>query len=269
MTMSSFASTPSAPTRSPLIVSIEGNIGAGKSTFLEKLRENLGEEGSTLEVVFMQEPVNVWQSITDKYGEDILTKYYADPAKYAFSFQIMAYSTRLAMFKTAVREHPNCDVILCERSLEADRNIFAKMLRDEGNIEDIMYQIYDRLYADTAQDYLADGIVYMATPPMICYDRIQQRNRKGESEIAMPYLMNCHAYHTAWLANQTDLEEKTEVLSLDTDDAQHPEEEWVQRVSDFLVHLVQKQSLARVRRFYGSRAKSHPPGDSDAISSIA
>jgi deoxyadenosine/deoxycytidine kinase len=255
--MSSFASTSTltAPARLPLIVSIEGNIGAGKSTFLEKLRENLGEGDSNLEVVFMQEPVDVWQTITDKSGEDILTKYYADPAKYAFSFQIMAYSTRLAMFKKAVREHPNCDVILCERSLEADRNIFAKMLRDEGNIEDIMYQIYDRLYADTAQDYLADGIVYMATPPMVCYDRIQQRNRKGESEIAMPYLMNCHAYHTAWLSNQTDLEEKTEVLPLNPDDAQHPEEEWVQRVSDFLVHLVQKQSLARVRQYYGSPAR--------------
>ena len=248
--MSRFVSTADAATstskpRRPLIVSIEGNIGAGKSTFLEKLREKLGGKEYPLNVVFMQEPVDVWQTITDKSGEDILTKYYADPAKYAFSFQIMAYSTRLAMFKKAVQENPSCDVILCERSLEADRNIFAKMLRDEGNIEDITFQIYNRLYMDTADDYLADAIVYMATPPMVCYDRIQQRNRKGESEISIQYLMECHRYHETWLTDGIDLAETTQVMVLD--ESKNDPAVWVNQVGEFLkgtLHTVTPEETA-------------------------
>lgn len=196
----------SQSTRRPLIVSVEGNIGAGKSTWLEHMRTHLSvwnsctpELDRPLDIVFMQEPVDVWQTVTDETGEDILTKYYADPKKYAFAFQILAYSTRLAMFKKTIRENPNCDIIVCERSLEADREIFAKMLRDDHTIEPIMYTIYDQLYMDTSEDYRVDAILYLCVDPLVCYDRIQMRNRKGESDISITYLMQCHQYHETWL----------------------------------------------------------------------
>ena len=36
-------------------------------------------------------------------------------------------------------------IIFTERSIESDKNIFAKMLYDEGLIEEIDYKIYNKL----------------------------------------------------------------------------------------------------------------------------
>ena len=78
----------------PIIISIEGNIGSGKSTLLERLKEVCQLDPS---ICFIQEPVDIWNTIKDSSGETILEKYYDDQHKYAFSFQMMAYITRLSV----------------------------------------------------------------------------------------------------------------------------------------------------------------------------
>jgi deoxycitidine kinase/deoxyguanosine kinase len=65
------------------LISIEGNIGAGKSTLIETLKTRFPN------VVFVDEPVDVWSTVTDKDGTTILEKYYADQKRYAFAFQMM------------------------------------------------------------------------------------------------------------------------------------------------------------------------------------
>ena len=75
------------------IISLEGNIGAGKTTILNELTNNNENEKK---IVYMREPVDLWEKIKDKEGETILSKFYKDPNKYAFSFQIMAFTTRLS-----------------------------------------------------------------------------------------------------------------------------------------------------------------------------
>jgi deoxyadenosine/deoxycytidine kinase len=143
----------------PLIISIEGNIGVGKSTILNELKQQF--RTNNINAVFMQEPVGLWEKVVDEDGNTMLSKYYADSEKYAFPFQIMAYTTRLSTLRNCIESNPNCDVIVCERSLEADKNIFAKMLFDDKMIESVNYQIYNMLYADTADKYAVDGIVYL------------------------------------------------------------------------------------------------------------
>jgi deoxyadenosine/deoxycytidine kinase len=123
---------------SPKIISIEGNIGAGKTTILQKIADRYANDPS---VVFLREPVDIWETIKDAEGTTILANFYMEPEKYAFSFQVMAFVTRLTLLRNAVKENPDCKLIVCERSLEADRNIFAKMLFDEGSIDDMNYQI--------------------------------------------------------------------------------------------------------------------------------
>ena len=120
-----------------IIVSIEGNIGTGKSTLI-KMMENFK---TSKPIIFLQEPVDEWTKITDKEGEPILTKFYADSKKWAFSFQMMAYISRLAVLRKTIRENPD-SIILSERSLLTDKWVFAKMLHDDGIICDIDYKIY-------------------------------------------------------------------------------------------------------------------------------
>jgi deoxyadenosine/deoxycytidine kinase len=189
-------STPQNASR-PIICAIEGNIGAGKTTIFNKLKQYFQ---NTPHVVFMPEPVDIWETVRDSSGKTILEKFYENP-KYAFSFQIMAYSTRLAMMRKTIRDHPECKLIICERSLEADHNIFAKMLFESGKIEDVEYQIYEMLFRDTAAEFRLDASVYIDASPEICFQRIAKRARNGESAISLSYLADCNKYYDTWLRN--------------------------------------------------------------------
>ena len=185
------------------ILSIEGNIGAGKSTLLDQLKE--GCVDSRQKVVFMQEPVDKWSEICNESGDTILSCFYQDPGKYAFAFQVMAFTSRLAAFKRLVKENPDCELIVCERSLEADRNIFAQMMRDQGSMEPMVYQVYEMLYETTASEFPASNIVYLDASPETCLQRIAKRGRAGESGIGLDYLETCKSYYDAWLLNRENV----------------------------------------------------------------
>ena len=140
----------------PIIISLEGNIGAGKSTFLEHLEKTLSNNS---EWIFLREPVHIWDQIRDENGETMLSKFYANPEKYAFAFQVMAYTTRYQELKRIIQEYPNCKGILCERSLEADKFIFAKMLHSDGLIDNVMYTIYEKYFSVYEGNFNLDGII--------------------------------------------------------------------------------------------------------------
>ena len=122
------------------IISIEGNIGSGKSTFMKKLKENNKDK----RVLFLDEPVEEWNTIKDIDGKNIIEKYYSNQEKYAFSFQMMAYISRLTLLKRAF-ESKKYEIIITERSLYTDKNVFCKMLYDDGLINLIEYKIYNKL----------------------------------------------------------------------------------------------------------------------------
>mgnify|MGYP003333660748 FL=1 len=65
------------------IFSVEGNIGSGKSTLVKMLKEYL-IIANDKKVVFLQEPVDEWESIKDESGESILEKFYGNQQKYHF-----------------------------------------------------------------------------------------------------------------------------------------------------------------------------------------
>tara|TARA_B110000879_G_scaffold98406_1_gene133851 strand:- start:425 stop:1156 length:732 start_codon:yes stop_codon:yes gene_type:complete len=197
----------------PILISIEGNIGAGKSTIIDNLKQHM--KGNT-DVIFLKEPVDIWESIQEKEtGDNILQKFYNNPTQYAFSFQVMAYITRLSTIRTAIRENPDCKVIICERSLDADKNIFAKMLYEDKKIEDINYQIYLNFYNEYKNDYKLDGIVYVNADADVCYQRTIKRSRNGESSITNEYLQKCKEYYDDWLfTNNTEID----VLNINAND---------------------------------------------------
>ena len=98
------------------IFSIEGNIGSGKSTLFEELRKVYANNSS---IIFLEEPVGLWEKIKNKQGETMLQLFYKNKSKdcttsknYAFQFQIMALSTRLAILKKAIEDN-NIDKVNC------------------------------------------------------------------------------------------------------------------------------------------------------------
>ena len=116
-----------------MLISIEGNIGSGKSTVIEWLKTQENKN-----IVFVDEPVNEWLSIKDKDGMNALDCFYKDQKQNAFCFQILAYITRLKKLILKLEEYANQDIIIItERSIDTDRNVFAKMLYEDGLISSI------------------------------------------------------------------------------------------------------------------------------------
>lgn len=181
----------------PIIISIEGNIGSGKSTLVEALCHRV--ETTTSNITFVAEPVSEWDKIQDKSGETILTKFYANQRAYAFSFQMMAYISRVSSLRQAVRDNPD-GIIITERSVQTDRNVFAKMLYDQGLIREVDYQIYLTWFEEFVNDLPIAGLIYVNTNPQICQMRVELRNRTGES-IPLDYLERCNKYHENWIEN--------------------------------------------------------------------
>jgi len=124
-----------------ILITIQGNIGGGKSTFLTHLKTLYKDKPN---ICFLQEPVEEWLSMCDTNGTSILELFYADQSKYAFTFQMMAYISRLAILKKAFNS--GYDIIISERSLETDRNIFEKMLYHDDKITHIEHQIYSKWF---------------------------------------------------------------------------------------------------------------------------
>lgn len=179
----------------PRIISIDGNIGSGKTTLLEALREYYKHNTS---VIFLREPVDEWLKIKDSAGKSMLEKFYEDQTKYSFSFQMMAYISRLAIIKKAVKQNPNA-IFITERCLLTDKHVFSKMLSDQSKIEDVNYQIYLNWFNEFADDYPIESIIYVKTNPLICHERINKRSRSGEDVIPLDYLKECDKYHEDYI----------------------------------------------------------------------
>ena len=187
----------------PYIVSIEGNIGSGKTTLIHELEKKLANMTSGKKYVFLREPLDIWNSIIDsKTDENILQKYYKEPTQYALAFQIMAYMTFHQRLVDAIKDADEDTVIICERSLESSRNIFAKMLHEEDIIDDVNYQILEMFY-EKMELIPVDAIVYLDTDVRTSSERIKQRGRKGEEDITSEYLEKCHDYYEKWLLSMT------------------------------------------------------------------
>jgi len=216
------------------IISIDGNIGSGKSTLMENLKTYFI---SNKNIIFLKEPVDEWETITDENGVTILEKFYGDSTKYGFSFQIMAYISRLDVIRKEIKKNPNA-IFISERSLFTDKLVFAKMLFDSGNIELVNYKIYLKWFDTFAEDFPISKVIYVNTDPEICHMRIEKRSRTGESNIPLEYLQNCHKYHNNMLdVNSSDCVCKNQlVLNGNVDMYENKEQinEWIEKINTFI-----------------------------------
>jgi deoxyadenosine/deoxycytidine kinase len=187
--------------RNVRIISLEANIGGGKSSLVAELKQRLGSDKN---ICFLQEPVDLWNTIKDENGVTILENYYKDQMKYAFTFQMMAYISRLSMLKNEIRKN-KYDVIVTERSVNTDRYVFAKMLYDDKKIDEIQYQIYLKWFDEFIDELPPIEVVYIRTTAKVAHERIKKRAREGESIIGLDYLERCNEYHENWLNKERGL----------------------------------------------------------------
>ena len=233
------------------VFSIDGNIGSGKSTFVNKLKAYYANPKNCCgkKIGFLQEPIDIWNTIRDTTGKTMIECYYADPKQYAFAFQMMAYISRLATLKEELKN--NYDIIFSERCLLTDRNVFAKMLYDDGKINEIEYQIYNKWFDEFIADFPIIEYIYLRTEPETALARITKRARPGET-IPIEYLTKCHEYHDAWL-NKYDNKCIIDCnANTDEDGGENIIAEWINQVDNIIINDTSKKQYTYEMKFDGA-----------------
>lgn len=181
----------------PRFVAIDGQIGAGKSTFLQELAARAIDG-----VVVATEPLANFQFDSG----NLLTEFYANPSKYAFAMQVCCFSWRADLLDHLRKTNPDARVIVVERSALSD-DVFARANMKQGSMTALEYQIYRRYVNAKAWSHAAvDKVLYLDCDVRVCADRIAHRNRGGEAgKISQDYLEVLEASYFEWLSELEDV----------------------------------------------------------------
>lgn len=172
------------------IIGVEGNIGVGKSYFLDFIDDFIPS------LCVVQEPWNDMDSL--------LSSYYKDPYYYAFPFQL-SMLVRRASIHFKLRKKLN-GIYFLERTIQADYNIFTKLILEKGYITQTQFNDYKRIYTDLVEFIQEPDIfLYLRAEPEFLFNRIKQRNRLGESEIDLDYLNHLNELYDSWLLKKSNV----------------------------------------------------------------
>lgn len=187
----------------PVLISIDGNIGSGKSTLIEHLKMKFK---SNKNISFLEEPVSLWISTIDNENKNILEKFYEDKPRWSYTFQNFAFITRASLLLESIKKNMSYttskrNIIISERSVETDKNVFARMLYDDGFMSNLEYIIYKTWYKTLFPEIKVTNVIYVRTLPETAFKRMSSRNRKEESSVSKSYIQIVHKYHDEWLTN--------------------------------------------------------------------
>jgi deoxyadenosine/deoxycytidine kinase len=167
-------------------LAIEGNIGAGKSTFLKMIE-------SYLDAHILFEPHQKWQDVD---GENILDYFYKDTQRWGYTFQNYVLITRLLSQKKSI-ELTKKKLHFFERSLYSDRYCFAQNCFETGSISSVEWKLYKDIFAEFQLNYAVrpSAFIYLQTDPEICFERLVKRNRTEEGVVSLDYIRLLHQKH--------------------------------------------------------------------------
>ncbi|MFA5307224.1 MAG: deoxynucleoside kinase [Candidatus Babeliales bacterium] len=218
---------------------LEGNIGVGKSTFLRLIQKQCPE------ILVIQEPQESWSS--QAYGQSLLENFYKDAQRWAYTIETLALVTR-------VKHHMATQALklpfsLMERSVYSGHYCFARNGYTSGFLSPLEWDVYSRMVDVLVHQHCKPphGFIYLQAQPEICFERIQRRQRHGESHITLEYLKQIHNFHEKLLIEKQGIAANLRqipvlVLDVQFDLATQPERftAYIQQVKDFMVHIEQQ-----------------------------
>lgn len=148
------------------MIVIEGTVGVGKTTLLEILVQ----EG----YIPLREPV---------IDNPILDKFYHNRKRYSFSSQVFFLNRRFEQLQIAKQ----LDKVVMDRSIYGDE-IFAKMLNDNKELDDVEYEILKELTSNLHQFIRKPKLlIYLNATTNEAVRRIELRGRSYEQEVEREY----------------------------------------------------------------------------------
>jgi deoxyadenosine/deoxycytidine kinase len=152
-------------------ISIEGNIASGKSTLSSRLQ-------NTTRIPVFLEPVDTWT---------LLDKFYSNIPRWGFTFNTEVLIS-MSQWKN------NMYNAIYERSPNSCRHVFTQLMHDDAILCDEELALFDKLFNTFGWDQ--DVIIYVRTPPEICFERMHKRGRDCElGGVSLEYLKKLDKKH--------------------------------------------------------------------------
>ena len=200
-------------------VTIEGNIGAGKTTLAQLLAKKLNA-----------------RLILEEFADNpFLAKFYENPSQYAFPVELFFMAERYKQQKELVNQQDLFQTITISDYLFTKCLLFAKV-----NLPDDEFRLYQRLFEIIHQQLTQpDLLIYLHSPVNKLQENIRKRTRPYEQKIPNDYLYNIQetythyirqhnmktlyidVTHADFLENESHLNTVLDALNKDYSDGQH------------------------------------------------
>lgn len=160
-------------------VTIEGNIGAGKTTLAHLLAKHFNA-----------------RLILEKFADNpFLPKFYENPAQYAFPLELFFMAERFKQLKELLQQKDMFQNLTISDYLFTKCLLFAKVTLPEDE-----FRLYQRLFDIIHQQLIQpDLLIYLHAPVNKLQSNIRKRNRSYEQNIPDEYLFNIQETYTHYI----------------------------------------------------------------------
>jgi deoxyadenosine/deoxycytidine kinase len=160
-------------------VTIEGNIGAGKTTLAHLLARHFNA-----------------RLILEEFADNpFLPKFYENPAQYAFPLELFFMAERYKQQKDFLQQKDLFQSLTISDYLFTKCLLFAKV-----NLPEDEFRLYQRLFEIIHQQMVQpDLLIYLHAPVNRLKDNIRKRNRHYEQNIPDEYLFNIQQTYTHYI----------------------------------------------------------------------
>jgi len=160
-------------------VTIEGNIGAGKTTLANILSKEFNA-----------------RLILEEFAENpFLPKFYESPEQYAFPLELFFMAERYKQLKELLQTKDMFQTVTVSDYLFTKCLLFAKV-----NLPDEEFHLYQKLFDIINPQILQpDILIYLHSPVSKLQENIKKRNRKFEQSIPNDYLFTLQETYTQYI----------------------------------------------------------------------
>ncbi len=160
-------------------ITIEGNIGAGKTTLAHLLSKHYNA-----------------RLILEQFADNpFLPKFYESPQQYAFPLELFFMAERFKQLKELIQQKDLFQNVTISDYLFTKCLLFAKI-----NLPEDEFRLYQRLFEIIHQQVVQpDIVIYLHAPVQKLQENIRRRNRIYEQKIPDDYLFSIQETYTSYI----------------------------------------------------------------------
>ena len=173
-----------------MIVTLDGNIGAGKSNMLQYLNNQY--TSSVLQCSW--EPLALWRNVG---GTDLLSECYANKEHSYFKAQSYFMSTMAEQYSN---KNENVLMNIFERSIFSTHKIFTQNFLDHDFLSQSEFLILEQQFEFFLKTTpLPDVFIYLRCDPETCFERLAHRGGlESGGTVSLEYLQNIHKLYDSF-----------------------------------------------------------------------